>query len=213
MLFCEREKKALKEERKKKTHSFLFLFSLFLPKQKKNPNHFQDSSWLSAALSLTPSYLVARNNSADFRNWQVPLGRRFRSLKLWLVLRTYGLEGLRNFIRHHCELSSWFAGKVQESSLFELAAPPRFSLVCFRVAGGKSEANSAKTALLAEKVNARGKVLMNSTQLGGEIESGGCCAVRLAIGGSNTARAHVELAWRELVEVAEEEGLGGGGAE
>ena len=136
------------------------------------------------------------------------MGRRFRSLKLWLVLRTYGLEGLRSFVRHHCELASWFAGKVQESTLFELAAPPRFSLVCFRVAGEKSEANSRKTALLVEKVNAQGKVLMNSTQLGGE--ETGCCAVRLAIGGSNTARAHVELAWRELVEVAEEEGLGGG---
>ena len=154
----------------------------------------QDSRWLGAALSLTPSYLVARNNDRDFRNWQVPLGRRFRSLKLWLVLRTYGLSGLRSFIRHHCELASWFSEQITRSELFELAAPPRFSLVCFRLPkGGEREGAEAS---LVEKVNARGRVLLNSTELGGG------CVVRLAIGGTNTQRGNVELALRELVEVA-----------
>ena len=168
------------------------------------------------SLSLTPSYLVARNNDRDFRDWQVPLGRRFRSLKLWLVLRSYGLEKLRAHIRRHCELASWFSERVQESGgLFELAAPPRLGLVCFRLApagGGAatpeaSSSSSRRTAALVEKVNARGRIALTSTTLVGREEEGGGggggrCVARMAIGGSNTTGRHVELAWRELVEVA-----------
>lgn len=208
-------------ERERKKNSFLSFKQQQQRQQKKN----KDSSWLHAALSLTPSYLVARNNDRDFRDWQVPLGRRFRSLKLWLVLRTYGLEKIREYVRRHCELAAWFAGRVQESSseegLFELAAPPRLGLVCFRMAsaGGTLEASSRKTAALVERVNARGRISLTSTTLvvgkekEGEGESSSCIA-RLAVGGTNTAGRHVELAWRELVEVArglleEEEEAGG----
>jgi aromatic-L-amino-acid decarboxylase len=131
------------------------------------------------------------------------LGRRFRSLKLWLVLRTYGLEGIRSYLRHHCELAAWFASRVQESEIFELAAPPRLGLVCFRLkaaAGETPEASSAKTAKLVERVNARGRVSVTSARLGGEGD--GRCIVRVAIGGSNTMGGNVELAWGELLEVA-----------
>ena len=117
------------------------------------------------------------------------MGRRFRSLKLWLVLRTYGLEGIRSYLRHHCELAAWFASRVQESEIFELAAPPRLGLVCFRLkaaAGETPEASSAKTAKLVERVNARGRVSVTSARLGGEVD--GRCIVRVAIGGSDSPR-------------------------
>lgn len=124
---------------------------------------------------------------------------------------------MREYVRRHCELASWFAGRVQESEdgLFELAAPPRLGLVCFRLkaassaGGGKAalEASSKKTAALVERVNARGRISLTSTTLlvGKKGEKDGessCCIARLAIGGTNTAGRHVELAWRELVEVA-----------
>lgn len=69
---------------------------------------------------------------SDYRDWQVPLGRRFRSLKLWLVLRMYGLSGLRDHVRRHMGLASHFAGLVRSDPRFELAVPPAFGLVCFR---------------------------------------------------------------------------------
>jgi len=68
------------------------------------------------------------------QDWQVPLGRRFRALKLWFVLRTYGAEGLRGYLRHHISLAAKFAKRVQQDPRFRLAAPPRFSLVCFTLA-------------------------------------------------------------------------------
>eukprot|EP00884_Botryococcus_braunii_P016629 jgi/Botrbrau1/364/Bobra.110_2s0021.1 len=83
------------------------------------------------------------------QDWQVPLGRRFRALKLWFVLRTYGLEGLRAYIRHHVALAKHFAGLMERDSRFQLAAPPRFGLVCFRLQGATRE----KMAELLEAVN------------------------------------------------------------
>jgi glutamate/tyrosine decarboxylase-like PLP-dependent enzyme len=68
------------------------------------------------------------------QDWQVPLGRRFRALKLWFVMRTYGGEGLRAYLRHHISLAANFAQRIERDPRFKLAAPPRFSLVCFTLA-------------------------------------------------------------------------------
>lgn len=86
---------------------------------------------------MLPLYLVcpfAYAQRAIVQDWQVPLGRRFRALKLWFVMRTYGGEGLRSYLRHHISLASNFAKRIERDPRFKLAAPPRFSLVCFTLA-------------------------------------------------------------------------------
>ncbi len=99
-----------------------------------------DRASLIDALSITPEYL--RNDASesgaviDYRDWQVPLGRRFRALKLWFVLRSYGAEGLRRHVREHVRLSGWFTGLVVADPRFELCAPPALNLTCFRHVGG-----------------------------------------------------------------------------
>ena len=102
-----------------------------------------DRSSLVDALSITPEYL--RNDPSesglviDYRDWQVPLGRRFRALKLWFVLRSYGAEGLRRHVREHVRLSQRFAGLVAEDPRFELCAPPALNLVCFAACGRRRD--------------------------------------------------------------------------
>src|SRR4029434_3732780 len=98
-----------------------------------------DRAELIQALSALPEYLrnAATESGAviDYRDWQVPLGRRFRALKLWFVLRWYGAEGLRAHIRHCTGLGADFAAWISDDSRFELVAPYPFSLVCFRLRG------------------------------------------------------------------------------
>jgi aromatic-L-amino-acid decarboxylase len=92
-----------------------------------------DRKSLVSALSITPEYLrnSASNSGAviDYRDWQVPLGRRFRALKLWFVIRHYGVEGLRAHIREHIRLAEWFEAQVRADDRLELAAPRTLSLV------------------------------------------------------------------------------------
>ena len=96
-----------------------------------------DADALVGALTVLPEFLrnTATESGAvvDYRDWQVPLGRRFRALKLWAVLRWYGAEGLRAHIRTHVELAAWFAGQVRADPRFEVVAPHPLALVCFRL--------------------------------------------------------------------------------
>ncbi len=97
------------------------------------------SSSCSAPTAPRAFYLLQCMNLVEFlsfpapQDWQIPLGRRFRALKLWFVLRTYGAEGLRSYVSHHMRLAAHFADLVRGDERFELMAPPRFGLVCFRV--------------------------------------------------------------------------------
>src|SRR5437868_12918961 len=97
---------------------------------------------LTEALTITPEYL--RNSASatgavvDFRDWHIPLGRRFRALKLWLVIRSYGVEGLRAMVRRHIELTNQFVGWLRADSRFEIVAPVSLNLVCFRLKGPDS---------------------------------------------------------------------------
>jgi aromatic-L-amino-acid decarboxylase len=154
-----------------------------------------DRASLVDALSITPEYL--RNQSSesgaviDYRDWQVPLGRRFRALKLWFVLRSYGAEGLRRHVREHVRLSRLFARLVADDARFELSAPPALNLTCFRHVNG----DDVSEQLLAD-LNATGRVFLSHTKLAGRY------VLRCCIGGTWTAERHVDMLWRLIDEFA-----------
>jgi aromatic-L-amino-acid/L-tryptophan decarboxylase len=150
---------------------------------------------LVRALTVLPEYLrnPATESGAviDYRDWQVPLGRRFRALKLWFVIRHYGIEGLQHHIRQHVALAQEFARWVADSSDFELAVQPPLNLVCFRHTGG-DEFNRR----LLERLNRSGKIYLTHTTLDG------LYTLRLCVGGTHTGERHVREAWRLIREEA-----------
>jgi aromatic-L-amino-acid decarboxylase len=127
----------------------------------------------------------------DYRDWQVPLGRRFRALKLWFVIRSFGVEGLQQRIREHVRLAHEFAEWLQKDHRFELAAPVTFGLVCFRHRGG-----DAANRQILDALNASGKLLLSHTRLDGKM------TLRLSIGQTNTRQRHVEHAWQAIQKMA-----------
>ena len=160
-----------------------------------------DRAALIDALSVLPDYLRNRATESgeviDYRDWHVPLGRRFRALKLWFVIRHYGAEGLRAHVRRSVELAGWFASRVEESGEFTLAAPVSVGLVCFR-----HRAGDAFNQALMDRLNASGALYLTHTRLDGRL------VLRLAVGAPATRREHVEAAWARIVETAR--GLTGG---
>ncbi|MEM7355661.1 MAG: pyridoxal-dependent decarboxylase [Acidobacteriota bacterium] len=153
-----------------------------------------DRGALIRSLSVLPEYL--RNQATesgaviDYRDWQIPLGRRFRALKLWMVIRHYGVEGLRFHVRRHVELTKRFVDWVEADPDFELTAPAPLNLVCFRHRGG-DEINQA----IMDRLNASGALYLTHTKLDGHL------VLRLAIGQAHTEARHVERAW-ELIRQA-----------
>jgi aromatic-L-amino-acid decarboxylase len=139
------------------------------------------------AFSLVPEYLRTPEDAYALSEYGPALGRRFRSLKLWAVLRCYGAEGLRAIHREHIRLTRLFAGWVEESPDWELAAPLRFSLVCFRRRGPDAE-NEA----ILERANRSGDIFLSHTRLDGRY------VLRLAIGNARTTEADVRRAWEVL---------------
>jgi aromatic-L-amino-acid decarboxylase len=143
------------------------------------------------AFTLTPEYLRTADDAFALSDYGPALGRRFRSLKLWAVLRCYGGEGLRAIVREHVRLAELFAGWVEADPAWELCAPQRFSLVVFRWNGSDAE-NEA----LLERVNAGGEIFINHTKLDGRY------VLRLAIGNARTTEEDVRRAWEVLNEEA-----------
>ena len=154
-----------------------------------------DRAALIDALSVLPEYLRNRATESgaviDYRDWQVPLGRRFRALKLWFVIRHYGAEGLRAHVRACIAHAAWFAAQVEESADFDLAAPVSVGLVCFRHRQG-----DAFTEALMNRLNESGALYLTHTRLDDRL------VLRLAVGAPATRRAHVEAAWARIVETA-----------
>ena len=154
-----------------------------------------DRKVLIQTLSVLPEYL--RNKATetgaviDYRDWQIPLGRRFRSLKLWFVIRHYGVEGLQHHVRRHVELAQNFAGWVKQDARFELAAPAPLNLVCFRHKVG-DDLNQR----LMDRLNHSGDLYLTHTRLDGRM------ALRFCVGQTNTATQHVEYAWKRIQEEA-----------
>jgi len=152
---------------------------------------------LANGLAVAPEYL--RNAASesgevvDYRDWQIPLGRRFRALKLWTMLRTFGLDGLREHIRRHVSLAEELASWVRADPSFELAAPPSLALVCLRVRTGRgAEADDEATRETMHRVNATGTAFLTHTVVGGRY------LIRVAIGVPTTERRHVEALWQSL---------------
>jgi aromatic-L-amino-acid decarboxylase len=152
-----------------------------------------DRKQLIQTLSVLPEYL--RNQATesgaviDYRDWHIPLGRRFRSLKLWFVIRHYGIEGLQHHIREHVRLAQQFAGWVRSDSRFELAAPAQLNLICFRLRAG-----DAASQLVMERLNASGDLYLTHTKLDGKF------TLRFCVGQTNTQARHVEKAWQRIQE-------------
>ena len=156
----------------------------------------RDRSALIDAMSVTPEYLRNPASEAgaviDYRDWQIPLGRRFRAIKLWFVLRSFGAEGLRAHVRRHVELAEWFEAQVVAEVRFEMAAPRSLALVCFRLA---DDPDGARTRALLDRINASGELFCSHTTIPDRQTGAMRYAIRLAIGAVGTKRAHVERAW------------------
>ncbi|MBD3946698.1 aminotransferase class V-fold PLP-dependent enzyme [Nocardioides ganghwensis] len=155
----------------------------------------RDRAALTGALSILPEYL--RNAASesgevvDYRDWHPQLGRRFRAIKLWAVLRTYGLEGLRAHIRSGVELAAHVADLVAADDRFEMVTEPSLSLVVFRLTAGDEQ-----TLAAMEEVNASGEAYLSHTTVEGR------AAIRLAVGSWRTTEADVDRTWRALQEAA-----------
>lgn len=154
-----------------------------------------DRGALVRSLSILPEYL--RNQATDsgavidYRDWQIPLGRRFRALKLWFVIRHYGVEGLRYHVRRHIEWAQQFAQWVREDPDFELAGPPPLNLVCFRHQAG-DEFNQK----LLERLNRSGALYLTHTRLHDRF------TLRFCVGQTATTFRHVEKAWERIRQTA-----------
>ena len=162
----------------------------------------RDATALPAALSITPEYLrdAASESGAvvDYRDWQVPLGRRFRAVKLWTVLHTMGLDGLQDHLRTHIALAGELAARVVAEPGLALAAPPSLALVCLRLETGDPARDDAATRALLAAVNDSGRAFVSHTVVDGRY------ALRVAVGGVATGRAEVDALWEQLRATAAE---------
>jgi aromatic-L-amino-acid decarboxylase len=154
-----------------------------------------DRGPLVRALGIMPEYLKNQATQSgaviDYRDWQVPLGRRFRALKLWFVLRSFGIEGIQRRVRQHVALAHELAGWIEADPRFELAAPVVLNLVCFRHRGG-----DAVNQQILDRVNASGRLFITHTRLHDRL------TLRFCVGQTNTERRHVEQAWKRIGEAA-----------
>jgi len=152
---------------------------------------------LTSALSILPEYLRTPSSESgeviDYRDWQIPLGRRFRALKLWFVLRSYGAEKLREYLRAHMEMAQRFSELVRTSQDFIVVAPVDFSLVCFR-----HQAGDAFNEKLLNTLNQTGKLYLSHTKLDDRY------TLRLSIGAAQTQMQHIETAWQVILETAQQ---------
>jgi aromatic-L-amino-acid decarboxylase len=160
----------------------------------------RDRTLLKRAFSLVPEYLVTAESGevVDLMDYGVQLGRRFRSLKLWMVIRSFGTDGLAARIREHVRLAQEFAEWVEAEPGWEIMAPHPFSLVCFRYApeGLDEEQRNPLNQKILDRVNSSGEVFLSHTKLNGKF------TLRLAIGNIRTERRHLEQAWELLRNAA-----------
>ncbi|KAL8521936.1 hypothetical protein ACS0TY_012188 [Phlomoides rotata] len=158
----------------------------------------KDPTSLIKSLSTNPEYLRNKASESkqvvDYKDWQITLTRRFRSVKLWFVLRSYGVANLRKFIRSHVKMAHKFQGFVEMDKRFEVVVPRHFSTVCFRlsplVCGGEEQVANDLSKKLLESINQSGKILMSHSVIGG------IYVMRLSVGATLTEGRHVSFAWK-----------------
>ena len=160
----------------------------------------KDKQSLINTFSITPEYLRTKEDEQvnNYRDWGVPLGRRFRALKLWFVIRNYGVEGLKEKITSHLEMAQWFKQKVDEAEDFEVLAPVPLNTVCFRkVVDGKSleELNLINEDLM-HALNKSGEVFLTHVKLNG------IYTLRMVIGQTEVEQRHVEKAWSLIISTS-----------
>jgi len=151
---------------------------------------------LRQAFALTPEYLKTSEGDAGVRNLMdtgIQLGRRFRALKLWMIMRHFGAEGLRGHLAEHMRLARVFASWVDASDRFERVAPVPFSVVCFRLRGDAADEDHQR---ILDTINASGEIFLSHTKLEGRF------VLRLAIGNLHTTERHVARAWELLNSAA-----------
>ena len=160
----------------------------------------RDPATLRRTFEILPEYMKTREGAAvtNYRDWGIQLGRRFRALKLWFVIRHYGVEGLRSMIRGHIEWAQELAVAIEDAEDFELLRRPVLSLLCFRYrpAGIADDAIDAMNERLLNAVNDTGRIYVTHTRLRDAY------AIRFVVGQTTTERRHVHEAWEVLQEVA-----------
>jgi aromatic-L-amino-acid decarboxylase len=174
-------------------HKWMFTpidYSLFFTKKR---------DVLKRAFSLSAEYLQSASGEVtDFMDYGIQLGRRFRSLKPWFIIRYFGVEGLQNRIREHIRLAKMFAEWIKESDDFELGVPSNFGVVCFRAhpknVNDENELNTLNEKLL-NKINESGKLFLSHTKLNGKY------ILRISISGLRTQEEHVSKAWKLIKEI------------
>lgn len=151
---------------------------------------------LKQAFSLVPEYLRTSDESTvkNGMDYGIQLGRRFRSLKLWFVMRYFGREGMIERLREHCRLARLFASWVEESENFELLAPVPFALVCFRACPEGVEDLDALNERIMNEINASGEAYLSHTKLNNKF------TLRLSVGSIRVEERHLNKVWRLLNE-------------
>ena len=158
----------------------------------------KDPISLINTFTITPDYLKTSVDGEvkNYRDWGIPLGRRFRALKLWFVIREMGVEGIREKIRKHITLGHWLANEISEHPDFELMAPVPLNTVCFRYTKGEESQLDQLNQSIMDRINWSGKLFFMQTKLNGKF------TLRLAFGNTNLEAYHVENAWKLIQETA-----------
>jgi aromatic-L-amino-acid decarboxylase len=162
---------------------------------------------LRAVFALTPEYLEGdaspinkasdgRAAAVDYMDYGIQLGRRFRALKAWMVLRAFGRAGIQSRLREHCRLAALFASWISERPDFELSAPQQMAVVCFRFVNpalGEDACDRANSSIV-ERVNASGDAYLTYTRVRNRV------CMRIGVGNILTTEAHLRHAWRRILE-------------
>jgi aromatic-L-amino-acid decarboxylase len=160
----------------------------------------RDAGTLIKTFEILPDYLKTRTrgNVNDYRDWGVPLGRRFRALKLWSVIRSYGIEGLQDKIRKHISIAASLAEKISGEKDFEILAPVVISVVCFRYkpAGLNEDQLNSLNEKINHQLNDTGDIYLSHTTLNGKY------TLRMVTAQTNVTQEHVEKAWQLILNTA-----------
>lgn len=166
----------------------------------------KDKQALINTFAINPEYLRTQTQGKvnDYRDWGIQLGRKFRALKLWFVIRSFGVKGLQEKIRAHISMAKWLEDAINKNLDFEMLTPRTLSLVCFRYKPAGIESTEELNAInegILHKVNQTGKIFITHTKLDG------IYTLRMVIGQTNVEKSHVEKAWELIRGIASDQGL------